>query len=56
VVGFVPVARSAFRTLSDGDPGLAARLLLAFLSYMASMGGLIMGVIGTALYARERQN
>lgn len=28
----------------------------AFLSYFASVGGLIMGVIGSALYVRERRN
>jgi len=29
--------------------------LLAFLAYAASMGGLILGLIGAALYARERR-
>ncbi|MBX3000947.1 MAG: hypothetical protein KF893_20665 [Caldilineaceae bacterium] len=33
------------------EPGF----LLVFLSYMASVGGLIMGVIGSALFVRERQ-
>jgi hypothetical protein len=35
---------------------LQPSFLGAFLSYMASLGGLIIGVIGTAIYARERQN
>jgi hypothetical protein len=34
------------------EPGF----LLVFLSYMASIGGLILGVIGSALYVRERQD
>ncbi len=29
--------------------------LLAFLAYAASMGGLILGLLGAALYARERR-
>ncbi len=33
------------------EPGF----LLIFLSYVASVGGLIMGVIASALYIRERQ-
>jgi hypothetical protein len=33
------------------EPGF----LLAFLSYMASVGGLVLGVIASALYIRERQ-
>jgi membrane associated rhomboid family serine protease len=34
------------------EPGF----VLVFLSYMASIGGLIMGVIASALYIRERQD
>jgi hypothetical protein len=34
------------------EPGF----LLVFLSYMASVGGLILGVIASALYIRERQD
>jgi membrane associated rhomboid family serine protease len=30
--------------------------LLLFMSYFASIGGLILGVVGSALYVRERQN
>lgn len=29
--------------------------LLAFLTYAASLGGLILGLIGAALYVRERR-
>lgn len=34
------------------EPGF----LLIFLSYIASIGGLIVGVIASALYIRERQD
>jgi len=34
---------------------MQAGFLLAFLSYFASISGLILGLVGTALYARERQ-
>jgi len=34
------------------EPGF----LLIFLSYLASVGGLILGVIASALYIRERQD
>jgi hypothetical protein len=34
------------------EPGF----LLVFLAYMASVGGLVMGVIASALYIRERQD
>lgn len=30
--------------------------VLLFMSYFASIGGLILGVVGSALYVRERQN
>lgn len=34
---------------------LEASFLLAFISYAASTGGLILGVIGAAMYVRERR-
>lgn len=34
---------------------LQPSFLGAFLSYVASLGGLIVGVIGTAVFARQRQ-
>ncbi len=34
---------------------IQAGFLLAFLGYAASMAGLMLGLIGTALYARERR-
>lgn len=34
---------------------LRSTFLLAFLSYIASLGGLILGIIGAAFYARERR-
>jgi len=37
--------------IGEMEPGF----LLLFLSYAASVSGLILGLIGTALYARERR-
>ncbi len=34
---------------------LEASFLLAFISYATSTGGLILGVIGAAMYVRERR-
>ena len=34
---------------------IQAGFFLAFLSYFASISGLILGLVGTALFARERQ-
>lgn len=37
--------------IGEMEPGF----LLLFLSYIASLGGLIVGLIGAALYVRERR-
>lgn len=37
--------------IGEMEPGFP----LLFLSYVASLGGLIVGLIGAALYARERR-
>lgn len=48
VVGFII---PFLMTIGVMQPGF----LLAFLSYAASMAGLFLGLIGAALYARERR-
>lgn len=48
VVGFIIPFLMILQIIKPG-------FFLAFLSYAASMSGLFLGVIGAALYARERR-
>lgn len=55
VTGFILLVVGFFAPFLMVIRVLEPDFLLMFIGYVASVGGLIMGVVGSALYIRERQ-
>ncbi len=55
LVGFALVLIGALMPFLMVMHLIPTTFLLAFLAYAASLGGLILGLLGAALYARERR-